>query len=201
MQPTLTFAHSCVILDACCVINLYASGYIEAILRSIPPDVAIATLVRDKEATRIYSNSSDPAQKYEVINLEPYITGKLIHIVSLETEAENISFVNFAATLGGDGEAITGAIAYHRNWSIGSDDRKALAFFARTAPQLQLISTLEMVKHWVDTSNARFELVQKALRNMRERAKYAPAGNHPLYEWWSYYFETRSTSEDNAIRL
>ena len=201
MQPTLTFSHSCVILDACCVINLYASGYIEDILRSIPPDVATATFVRDKEATRIYSGSTDPAQKYEAINLGPYVTSGLLRIVSLETEAENISFVNFAAALGGDGEAVTGAIAHHRNWSIGSDDRKALAFFTRTTPQLQLISTLELVKHWADTSNAGFELLQRALRNMRVRARYAPSGSHLLYDWWRYYFETRSTSEDNAIRL
>lgn len=174
-------------LDACCIINLYASGRMGDILRSLTLSAAIATYVRDEEALRIYSGSDEQTKKYELIDLEPFIACGLLSVVSPETDAENITFVNFAAALGGDGEAVTGAIALHRNWSICSDDRKAIAFFARNTPHLQLISTLELIKHWVDTSDVPFALVQTALYNMRIRARYAPIANHKLFGWWKRY--------------
>ncbi|HLJ35892.1 MAG TPA: hypothetical protein VKU38_19700 [Ktedonobacteraceae bacterium] len=185
-MPKLVFSQDCVILDACCIINLYASGHMDSILRSITSSVTVAAYVRDEEAIRIYSGADEQTKKYELIDLEPFIACNLLTIVSPETETENNTFLNFAATLGG-GEAITGAIALHRNWSIGSDDRKAIAFFARNVPHLQLISTLELIKHWVDTSDVPFSLVQEALYNMRTRARYAPIANHKLFGWWKRY--------------
>ncbi len=158
------------------------------ILYSLTPSVAVAAYVRDKEIIRIYSGSSKRAEKYELINLEPFIACNLLTIVLPETDAENAAFVSFAATLGG-GEAVTGAIALHRNWSICSDDRKAIAFFVRNTPHLQLISTLELIKHWVDTSDVPFAIVHEVLYNMRIRARYAPIANHKLYAWWKRYHE------------
>jgi len=186
--PKLVFLQDCVILDACCIINLYASGRMGDILRSLASSAAVAAYVRDEETIRIYSGSSEQAKKYEMINLEPFIACNLLTIVSPESRAENNTFVRFAATLG-NGEAVTGAIALHRNWSICSDDRKAVAFFARNTPHLQLISTLELVKHWVDTSDVSFAIVHEALHNMRIQARYAPIANHKLYGWWKRYNE------------
>lgn len=97
--------------------------------------------------------------------------------------------VNFAASLD-DGEAITGAIAVHRDWAIGSDDRRAIAFFAKVAPQLQRISTLELMKHWADTTEQPPDAVRAALRNVRAREKYEPHVTHPLYAWWRTYMES-----------
>ena len=158
------------------------------ILRSLTPSIAVAAYVRDIEIIRIYNGSGKQTEKYELINLEPFIACNLLTIVSPETDAENATFVSFAATLGG-GEAVTDAIALHRNWSICSDDCKAIAFFARNAPYLQLISTLELVKHWVDTSDVSFAIVHETLYNMRIRARYAPIANHKLYGWWKRYHE------------
>ncbi len=198
MIPKLAFSQDCVILDACCIINLYASGHMGDILHSITPSIAVATYVRDVEIIRIYSGSGKQKGKYELINLELFIACNLLTVVSPETDAENAAFVRFAATLGG-GEAVTGAIALHRNWSICSDDRKAIAFFARNTPHLQLISTLELVKHWVDTSDVPFALVQEALHNMRIRARYAPIANHKLFGWWKRYSDPPSI-EDTSTR-
>ncbi len=101
----------------------------------------------------------------------------------------SVSYVNFAASLD-DGEAITGAIAVHRNWAIGSDDRRAISLFAKEAPQLQRISTLELMKHWVDSTELPADVVRSALRNVRFRAKYVPYSRHPLYHWWRTYMES-----------
>lgn len=159
------------------------------ILKSIPKSVAVAAYVRYEEALRIYSGlDGDEAEKSEQIDLQPFIDCGLLIVVSPETEAENITFVNFAAALD-DGEAITGAIALHRNWSIGSDDRRATSFFTQHTPHLQVISTPELIKYWVDTANPPFETVCIALQKIRVRARYEPNLRHKLYLWWQKYKE------------
>jgi predicted nucleic acid-binding protein len=109
------------------------------ILKSIPKSVTVAAYVHAKEAMRIHGGpNGDITQKYERIDLQPFINSRLLTIVSPETEAENLTFVNFATALD-DGEAITGAIALHRNWSIATDDRKATSFFTQNMPHIQTI--------------------------------------------------------------
>ncbi len=158
-----------------------------AILKSISKSVAVAAYVRDEEALRIYSgHEGDESEKDEQIDLQPFIDCGLLIVVSPETEAENITFVNFAAALD-DGEAVTGAIALHRNWSIGSDDRRATSFFAQHSPHLQVISTPELIKYWVDTTNPPLEAVCAALQQIRVRARYEPNLRHKLYLWWQNY--------------
>jgi hypothetical protein len=186
----IAFSHDCIILDACCVINLNASGRMVEVLETIPKAVAVATYVRDVEALRIYGGpAGDPTSEYESIDLQPLVDRGLLQLVSPNSEAENISLVNFAAALGDDGEAITGAIALHRNWSIGSDDRKAINFFRREAPQLQLVTTPELIKHWVDTAAPPFNKVRSALQQVRLRARYEPSQRHLLYTWWQAYVQ------------
>jgi hypothetical protein len=186
----LVFLHKCIILDACCVINLYASRHFSNILEAIPTSVAIAIYVREKEALRVYGNPLEHAtqRREEQIDLQPYIDRSLLLLVSPESEAENVTYVNFAASVD-NGEAITGAIAVHRNWAIGSDDRRAVSFFAKAAPHLQVLSTLELMKHWVDTANLPTDVIHAALRNVCTRARYEPHSKHPLYLWWRAYME------------
>ncbi len=157
----------------------------DGILEAIPGTVAIAAYVREQEVLRINARSGEGGTRApQPINLQPLIDRGLLIVVSPESEAENESYVNFAAVLGDDGEAITAAIAVHRNWAIGIDDRSATNLFRREAPQLQLISTPELIKHWVDTMNPSDDIVRLALEDVRAGARYAPGRQHPLYDWW-----------------
>ena len=188
MTTSLVFAHNCIILDASCTINLAASGQMDGILEAIPSSVAIAAYVREQEVLRINARSGESGTRApQPIDLQPLIDRGLLIVVSPESEAENESYINFAAVLGDDGEAITAAIAVHRNWAIGIDDRSATNLFRREAPQIQLISTPELIKHWVDTMNPPDDIVRLALDDVRLGAKYAPGNTHVLYNWWRSY--------------
>ena len=184
MTKTIMFSQDCLILDACCIINLYASGVMDTILRSITTSIAVAAYVRNKEALTIACESpGNTASQREAIALQPLITSGLLRVVAPETEEELSTLVNFAVHLD-DGEAITGAIAFHRNWSIASDDGKALRFFGQHAPHIQLVTTPELIKHWVDTIHPPADVIRAALRNVRIRARYEPHRTHMLYDWW-----------------
>jgi hypothetical protein len=86
-----------------------------------------------------------------------------------------------------DGEAITGAIAICRDWAIGTDDKKAINFFTKNEPQVPILSTLEFIKYWVDTTGPMTGLVQNVLQNVRMKARYEPDKNHSLYDWWHMF--------------
>jgi len=180
------FPYDAVILDACVIINLYASGHMQSILESIPKPVSIAAYVYEMEAQRIYADSDDDmAMETESINLQPFVQSELLHVVPLENGSEAAAAVSLsAATRLDTGEAISAAIAMHRSWSLATDDKAAISFFARQAPRLHLISSPQLLKHWVDVARPHSTTTGLAVENIRKRARYEPHHDHPLYEWW-----------------
>lgn len=181
----LHFAHDTLILDANCVIGLYASQQMVEILAAIARTVTVAAYVAEKETQWVYGGLDDASQPIRIpIALQPLINAGLLQIVNIETEGEAETVATFSAMIRDQGEAITGAIALHRHWAIALDDRKARRLFTDYAEQLQLIYTLELVKHWVDVSSPPAVVVTTALRNIRTGAKYTPRRGHPLFDWW-----------------
>jgi predicted nucleic acid-binding protein len=180
----LVFAHECVILDTCCIINLYASEQIEGILSAIPRSVCVAAYVKNEEILKTYDVSSNTTKD---VDLQSLIDRDLLIPIDLALEAEGETRVNLATVLDG-GEAVTGAIALHRNWAIATDDKVAIKVFKQEAPYLQIITTPELIKYWVDTTEPQLEVVNQCLRNIMLGASYHPPKRHQLYSWWQSYF-------------
>src|SRR5947208_17094709 len=114
MTPDIAATHNCIILDACCVITLYITERMGDILGSVPKPFVIADYVFRNEILRF--------------DLQALIDQGLLTVVSPGSEEEQDTFIDFAVHLD-DGEAMTGAIAVHRNWAIATDDRKATSLF------------------------------------------------------------------------
>ena len=182
----LVFFHECIILDACCVINLYASKQIEEILDTIPKSVCIAAYVKNEEILRTYDISSNRA---EDIDLQSLIDQGVLILVDLNLKTEAETRVSLATVLD-DGEAVTGAIAIHRNWAIATDDKAAIKVFGREVPHLQIITTPELIKYWADKTKPPPEIINQCLQNIAVGASYRPSKKHHLYDWWQNYFTT-----------
>jgi predicted nucleic acid-binding protein len=171
VSTTLTFAHELVIVDASCMINLCATGRVGAILRSIPRPVAIASYVHEQEILRF--------------DLGPAIEEDLLGVISPSEDEDRLT-VNFAASVD-DGEAVTCAIALNRAWTIGIDDRRAVSVFARAAPHIQVVSSLELLKHWADSTGETAPAIREALQNVRQYANFELNERHALYSWWEQF--------------
>lgn len=181
----LQFSHDTLIIDASCLINLYASNQLANILQSIPKNVAVAAYVADRETLFVYGELNEKGERTkEQIALQPLINIGLLHIVDLDSEDEVETLATFSALIADRGEAITGAIALHRNWAIIVDDKKARRLFQQNASHLQLIYTLELVKHWVELDSPTIDVITATLQNIRRRATYTPRRQEPLYDWW-----------------
>lgn len=184
----LEFHHDTLIVDASCLINLYASNQLANILQVIPKTVTVAAYVANREALFIQGEVDELGErKKEQILLLPFINAGLLRIVDLAAEDEAETFATFSALIVDRGEAVTGAIALHRNWAIIVDDKKARRLFQQYASRLQLIYTLELVKHWVDCESPVTSMITTTLQNIRKRAIYTPHRQHPLYAWWHSY--------------
>lgn len=182
MTDDPSIAHDYVILDACCVITLYGSGQMEAILRALPKSAVISEYVRDNETLYIRASKDDRTTLLP-IELEPFIENGLLEVVGFENEDEENTFINLATQLD-EGESATAAIAIHREWAVATDERKCIRILGKIAPYLQVITTPELVKLWADTTEPSVEAIQNVTENIMGRAKYFPRKAHPLYSWW-----------------
>ncbi|GAB4376357.1 MAG: hypothetical protein Kow00121_23280 [Elainellaceae cyanobacterium] len=174
--------HSHVVLDACCVMNFCASGHLIEIVKSIPAQVVVTEVVREKELLtfqRLMDGNNENVNQFEAA-----IEKGILSIVDFNSDQEEETFVNYVFELGDDGESATCAIAVHREWAIATDDKKAISFFQKETPHLQILSTLEIVKNWSETGNLSSAILQSALTGIRTRGRYMPHRNHPLLRWW-----------------
>ncbi|HAA27770.1 MAG TPA: hypothetical protein DCE56_09000 [Cyanobacteria bacterium UBA8553] len=188
----MQIAHSHILLDACCVLNFCASGKLLAILQAIPVQVAVTQVVQERE---LYSLRRLEGEENEGANqFEEAIAQGLLKVVDFKSEEEAQTFVNYVFELGDDGESATCAIAIHRGWAIATDDKKAITFFQRQAPYLQILSTPEIIKHWSEEAGLDQSQLRDALDAIRVKGRYSPHKSHSLRSWW----EAASTDVDQG---
>jgi predicted nucleic acid-binding protein len=174
--------HSHVVLDACCVLNFCASGYLIEILESISSQVAVTEVVIQRELLTLKKLQDEDERDENQFDLA--IQKGMISVVDFNTDIEEETFISYVFELGDDGESATGAIALHRDWAIATDDKKAISFFQREAPNLQILSTLAVVKNWSDQEKLSPATLRSVLSAIRTRGRYIPNRGHPLFRWW-----------------
>ena len=173
-----------VLLDANCLLNLYATGHLRDIVAALPYQFCVADYVVEHEALLIWRPSStDGRDVREPVDLTSLLEEGLIQLMCLEHPAEEISFIDLAANLD-DGEAVTGALAFRRGWSVATDDRKARRVLGQLSPPVELVSTLELLKLWAEEVQVPSDELGAAMAEMQSSASYRPGARDPLYEWW-----------------
>ena len=177
----MKITHSHIILDACCILNFCASGQFLAILKSLPAEIVVTTVVQERELTTLQKLQEE--ENDAVLEFETAITQGLLKVVDFASEEEEESFVNYAADLD-DGEAATFAIAVHRKWAVATDDNKGIKFMQKNFSHLQILSIPEIIKHWSEQERIDFSVLSKVLNTIRIKGRYIPPKNHPLRNWW-----------------
>ncbi len=169
------------LLDACAVVNLYATRRMEHILAAIDGPVAVADVV-EREAQYVFQGGDgEDAREREAIDLQPWLSQGVLSVIETAHEEELLTFIDLTQELD-DGEAITAALAIHRGFTVVTDDRKAVRVLVSRAVTLR--STLDLVKTWADQQSIGSETLRVALTDLRERGNYYPSRNHPLRSWW-----------------
>jgi predicted nucleic acid-binding protein len=177
----MKITHSHIILDACCVLNFCASGQFLAILKSLPAEIVVTTVVQERELNTLQSLKEE--ENDAVLEFETAITQGLLKVVDFESEEEEESFVNYAAILD-DGEAATFAIAVNRKWAVATDDKRAILFIKKENTNIQILSTSEIIKHWSAIEKPDSSILSHVLNAIRIKGHYVPPKDDPLRNWW-----------------
>ena len=133
-------------IDACCLIDLLATGHVEAILRAAGFDWHLPSAVQGEVQHVRQHDPAQPGQFLKVaVDLSPLDRlGRACRLCGPADQTEQDRFVHYAAQFRSDGEAMCIAIAEQRGWVVATDDRKAI----RVAQQagLTVVSCPELVK-------------------------------------------------------
>jgi len=172
-----------IILDACCLLNLYASGRLKEIVESLPEPVVVSDYIVQREALFVtFKEFEQDEEQKRPVDLNPLVSAGLIKVMSINSEEERGTFIDLAAELD-DGEAITVSLAEHRGCCVATDDRKALRVIAGRS-SIQTISTLELVKRWAELRNVSRMEIKSVLSLIWTGASYYPGERELLYPWW-----------------
>jgi len=169
------------IIDACCLINICASGKLAEIIEGTPFDYLVSKTVHDTEMvdTEVIDSLNPINMRYDDI-----INNGLLKVVDFSDESEIHKFLFYAQIIDGDGEAASLVIAEGSDYILATDDKKAIKVTKEYAPNLQLLTTPELMKSWFDTSDITEQEIKEALSNITVYGRYKPSKNNPLKSWW-----------------
>lgn len=168
------------IVDACCFINVYATGELREFLAGSEWTWHISrAALAESLYIRVPTEEHDLVR--EPIEPKPYLDEGLIALAEPTTPDELELYVHLAAQLD-DGEAMALAIAAQRGWTLATDDRKA----NRIADDLgvAVVTTPELMERWAVAANLQPAQIQRLLRDIELRARFSPAAGAPGYAWW-----------------
>ena len=125
----------------------------------------------------------EDAAERDPVDLQPFIAFGRMEVWRLETETEFTSFVALAAEID-DGEAATCALSFHRAGAVVTDDRKTHRVMARSASQIPVITTSQLLKYWAEATHAEEAVLRTMMLDIQTRARFVPGKQDPLVGWW-----------------
>jgi len=170
-------------IDACCLIDLLASGHAEAILQAYGCTWHLPVAVQSEV---LYIRQPDPIQAGKLVlvqvDLNPLINSGTLTLCQPNNDQEKNRFTQFAMQFRSDGEAMCIALAETRGWTIATDDRKAI----RVAEQagLSVVSCPQIVKKWADVTDPDRAILARALKDIEIFAQFRPTPSLSEYQWW-----------------
>ena len=172
------------VLDACQVINLYATRRMPEILRACGWRYTLSRFAATTEVRWVGSGRvTDPGSDVERVDLSALVDEKLILIEEIEGDEEAEIFLKLAMEMD-EGEAIAGAIAVARGMLVGTDDHRAIQVFTNRDPQLKIVTTPQLVHTWSELADVRGASLRTVLDDIRTRARFVPRSSDPLATWW-----------------
>ncbi len=169
------------LLDACSLINIFASRHFEEILSIRRERCAIVRNVqREARSLRRGGDGLDSNDRESIDWSAASPLGQL-PIINDPSEDESQRYFDLSLELG-DGESMTGAIAFYRGYGVVTDDRKATRILGDMG--ITMTSSIGLVAEWANQQGISRPVLQTIVTDIRVRARYQPPRTHPRYSWW-----------------
>jgi len=171
---------SLLVVDACCWIDLFATGGINEIVAALPYQIVAPRYVAEEEVLTTLSVTG----LEERCSFAQLQAKALVSIWDIETEEEKRELVRFAAHLD-DGEASVCALAVVHGGAVATDDRKAIGILRQLAPGIQIVQTPELLHSWADRAKIPGDRLRAVLHSVQTRARFTPRRDAPFSDWWA----------------
>lgn len=180
-MPDLIEKSPRLLLDACSALSIYGTGHMAEILSAQACSVAIVNAV-EAELKYVKRGGTGTESRDRVpVDLRLFKATRLLAVVTTETDAEASTYISLALEIG-SGEAMSGAIAFHRGHHVITDDLAASTVLMNWLSSARVHTTAWMIRHWAEHTDQAD--VRGALRSAAERADYQAPLWDPLRDWW-----------------
>ena len=172
-------------IDACCLIDLLASGQAEAILRATGHTWHLPTSVQ-AEVQYVRQHDPDNPGAYPERARRSHAAREVrgcSRRASPTTPRSRLSYVHYATLFRSDGEAMCLALAECRGWIVATDDRRAIEVAQQAG--LTVVSCPELVKAWADATRPDSTSLVQVLTDIQTLAQFRPNPTMPESDWWS----------------
>lgn len=166
-----------VVIDACVLIGLAATGNLEEILRLTLPEALVAEQVR-QEALYVHTPGVEGSER-RLIDLDPVCQAGTIQLAPFASDAEAATAIELAMRIE-FGEAASAAIAIHRGCRLATDERKVIQLLEH---RIEIIGTLDLVRDRDAQAGVDAARLRAALRGVRQQ-RYRPGTALRQYGWW-----------------
>lgn len=170
------------VIDACSLLNLFATRREEDLVRALQICLVVTPGVR-LEAVYLEgppSEAGDPTK--ELVDIAPLEAIGLLRVVELGDEAAD-AFVAAAAELA-DNDAASVALAATLRIPLVTDDRKERRVCSRLFPNVEIVSTLTLVRQATESLGLDRTAMKVLLRELRTRGNFEPPRPDPNREWF-----------------
>ena len=170
-------------IDACCLIDLLASGQAEAILQATGHAWHLPTSVQDEvQYVRQHDPDNPGGYKNVPTDLTPLVKSGLLTTCQPDDPQEQARYVHYATVFRSDGEAMCLALGECRGWVVATDDRKAIRVARKVG--LTVISCPELIRTWADATQPGPAILSQVLREVQTLAQFRPNEAMPEFDWW-----------------
>ncbi|HTI71807.1 MAG TPA: hypothetical protein VMF06_17660 [Candidatus Limnocylindria bacterium] len=170
------------ITDTSVLLNILATEHAENILEDSGWNFSICKAVLG-EALVLRNRET---QESLPLDLTPHIQSGRLTVCELAGESEYELLVEFASLMGrgGDGEAMSFAIATSRSMPVAIDDQRAVKRARQRFPALTTLTTTDVLMAWQQRHGISATAMGRQLQRIQTWACYYPGQKHPAYEWW-----------------
>ena len=183
-----------VVADASIVINLHATKKERMLLEALDLRLVMDKRVSDEVLFTLGPDLGDGEHECLPIDLHLLETAGLLRTQQLPREATRL-FVAAAARLT-DRDAQCVALAGHLGLALGTDDRKMKRVATSLLPDLEIVSTLALVKEACTALSIQRGELGALLSAMRAGARFDPPSGDPLSDWYREALHSCRSSTD-----
>lgn len=178
----------CYVLDASTLVNLLCGWGGLAELSSIGGSWKIGNAALG-EVQYVREHAANGAIERKPLTATAIVAEGSLQELSLDSEAENQSFINFATELD-DGEAQALALALHRGCVLVTDDRPAARVARDLDKPVVTMGTPEVLIAWAGSDPEKLRRLPEVVRRIAVLGPFQLKRGAPQYEWWQKQLET-----------